>query len=81
MTVTKPEESLPAQAGKEKWSGLTGRIDEKLLKSLNTKYNILNTNPTWWVCGPPPMVDAMELALNKLQVLTGHIRSEKFTGY
>lgn len=71
MTVTKPEES------KEDWTGLTGRIDESLIKKLLTDI----PNSTFWVCGPPPMVDAMEQTLGKLNISAGHVRSEKFTGY
>ncbi len=74
MTVSKPEES------KEPWSGLTGRIDENLIKSLNTKYNIPNT-ATWWLCGPPAFIDAVEQTVGKLGITSDHIRSEKFTGY
>lgn len=71
MTITKPEES------KEKWSGLTGRIDENLIPKLVTN---LNDN-IFWVCGPPAMVDAMEQTLGKLNLSAGKVRSEKFTGY
>lgn len=72
MTITKPEES------KEKWTGLTGRIDEKLLSNLITES--LN-NFVFWLCGPPAMVDAMEAVLGKLNVPLANVRSEKFTGY
>lgn len=71
MTVTKPEES------KEKWNGLTGRIDEELIKKLTTKFS----NPTYWLCGPPAMVDTMEQIMGKMKVPFGQVRSEKFTGY
>lgn len=73
MTVTKPEES------KEKWSSLTGRIDENLIKKLVPSAYLLSS--TFWLCGPPPMVDAMETVLPKLGIVNDHIRSEKFTGY
>jgi len=36
---------------------------------------------TWWLCGPPPMVDTMENVLGKMGITSNHIRSEKFTGY
>lgn len=82
MTVSKPEESLPAgKAGKTKWSGLTGRIDEKLLKSQIENWQLAIEDCNWWVCGPPPMVDAMEQVFGKLNINPGQIRSEKFTGY
>lgn len=75
MTVSHPEDS------KEPWTGLTGRVDENLINSLDAKYKFLVTNPTWWLCGPPPMVDAMEQLLGRLKVTIDHVRSEKFTGY
>ncbi|OGM56760.1 hypothetical protein A3E46_00215 [Candidatus Woesebacteria bacterium RIFCSPHIGHO2_12_FULL_46_16] len=71
MTISKPEES------KESWTGLTGRIDENLISKLITDI----PNSTFWVCGPPPMVSAMEQVLGKLNISSGHVRSEKFTGY
>jgi len=71
MTVSKPEES------KESWTGLVGRIDENLITKLITDI----PNSTFWVCGPPPMVSAMEQALGKLNISSGRVRSEKFTGY
>lgn len=71
MTITKPEES------KEPWTGLTGRIDEKLINQLTSQLS----NPTYWLCGPPPMVDAMEEVVGKLGISSNHVRSEKFTGY
>ena len=73
MTVTKPEES------KERWKGMTGRIDDKMITSLIPKPYTLNA--TFWLCGPPPMVDAMEQIIGKLKVSFGQVRSEKFTGY
>ena len=71
MTVTKPEET------KEPWNGLTGRIDENLIQKLVPDIN----NNIFWVCGPPAMVEAMELTLGKLNISSGKVRSEKFTGY
>ena len=71
MTITKPEESS------EKWSGLTGRIDENLIRQLITDTG----KPVFWVCGPPAMVEAMEQTLGKLNISSGKVRSEKFTGY
>ena len=71
MTVTKPEES------KEPWKGLTGRIDENVIQKLVPDIN----NNIFWVCGPPAMVEAMEQTLGKLNLSSGKVRSEKFTGY
>jgi len=78
MTITRPEESktnLPA--GRQEWIGLTGRMDENMISNLIKGYN----NPTYWVVGPPPMVDALEETLNKLNISTNKIITEKFTGY
>ena len=71
MTVTKPEESS------EPWNGLTGRIDEVLVKKLASGL----TDPTYWLCGPPPMVDAIGKVLGSLGLSSGRVRTEKFTGY
>ena len=71
MSITKPEES------KEKWKGLTGRIDEKLIGKLTNQL----IKPVFWVCGPPAMVTAMEEELDKLNINSGQIVIEKFTGY
>lgn len=75
MTVSKPEES------KEKWTGLTGRIDDNLIKKLLGSWKLELSAPTFWVVGPPPFIDAMEEVLEKLKVISDKIRSEKFTGY
>lgn len=75
MTVSKPEES------KEKWSGLTGRVDEFMIKKLIENWKLEIRNLTFWLCGPPVMVDAMEQIMGKLKVSFGQVRSEKFTGY
>lgn len=71
MTISRPEGS------KKPWKGLTGRIDENLLRKLITDIR----EPIYWVCGPPGMVDAMEKVLGKLKITSDRIRSEKFTGY
>jgi ferredoxin-NADP reductase len=33
------------------------------------------------LCGPPPLVDALEKVLGELNIPSGKVRSEKFTGY
>lgn len=73
MTITKPEES------KEKWTGLTGRIDENLIKKLVT--SDYSSSALFWLCGPPPMVDAVRDILGKVGVTSNRLRAEKFTGY
>ncbi|KKQ42239.1 MAG: Oxidoreductase, 2Fe-2S and FAD/NAD(P) binding domain protein [Microgenomates group bacterium GW2011_GWC1_37_8] len=71
MTISKPEES------KEKWSGLTGRIDEKMITRLTSHFS----SPTYWLCGPPAMVDTLEKVLGLLKITSDKVRSEKFDGY
>ncbi|OGM80360.1 hypothetical protein A2361_02880 [Candidatus Woesebacteria bacterium RIFOXYB1_FULL_40_26] len=71
MTITKPEES------REKWTGPTERIDENLINKLTNQL----INPIYWLCGPPPMVDAMQEILGKVGVTSNRLRAEKFTGY
>ena len=70
MTITKPEKS-------KNWEGLTGRIDENMLKKLISDYRL----PNYWTSGPPGLVTAMEKVLSKLNIPKNKIRSEKFTGY
>lgn len=71
LTVTHPEEShLP-------WDGLTGRVDEAMLRNLVGDLG----KPTFWLCGPPPMVSALDEMLGKLGIPTEKRRIEKFTGY
>jgi glycine betaine catabolism B len=75
FTVSRPEES------KERWSGVKGRIDENLLRSLIEKWQLEIGNLIWWICGPPAMTDAIEQVLGKMKITSDKIRSEKFTGY
>lgn len=58
-----------------------GRIDEDKIKSLSQNWGLEIAKCTWWLCGPPPMVDAMEQIIVKLQIPFGRVRVEKFTGY
>lgn len=58
------------------WTGRVGRISADFIQKL-TDLKI----STFWVCGPPPMVSAMEEILSDLQVLKERIKTEKFTGY
>lgn len=70
-TITKPEESsLP-------WGDHKGRIDTDYLSLLTTYYSL----PAFWVCGPPAFVDAIEEALQKLNIPKERIKTDKFTGY
>lgn len=71
MIVTRPQESIV------KWNGLTGRIDEKLLKSIITNHQ----SHKYWLAGPPDFVSAMEKILRSLKVSPEKVRIDKFTGY
>ncbi len=73
MTISKPEES------KEEWGGLTGRIDENMIKKLVPSDSL--SSATFWVSGPPAFVDAIQDILGKVGVTSNRLRSEKFTGY
>jgi ferredoxin-NADP reductase len=69
-TITRPAKAL-------KWNGLTGTVDGRMIKSLITDYK----KSTFWLCGPPGMVDATEKILDHLYIDPGQVRVEKFTGY
>lgn len=58
-----------------------GHLDELKITQFLTKWDLDISKPTWWLCGPPPMVDSMEQILGKLQIPLGKVRVEKFTGY
>lgn len=75
-TITKPEE------GTESWTGPTGRINEELIQKLTTDPPAGGlTTGIFWLCGPPPMVSALEEVLEKMQISPERIKAEKFTGY
>lgn len=58
-----------------------GRIDSLRIESFIKNWSLKIENCVWWICGPPPMVDAMEAILGNLQIPFGKVRVEKFTGY
>lgn len=68
VTVSNPD---------KKWNGLKGRIDASMVKKLTSNLK----SPTYWLCGPPAFVDAMEKVLGQLKISPDKIRSEKFSGY
>lgn len=70
-TLTRPQESkLP-------WSGETGRVSEELIK----KYIDTVSECTYYVSGPPPMVDGTDTLLKDMKISEEQIILEKFTGY
>lgn len=62
-------------------SSREGHLDETKINGYLTKWNLGAKDFTWWLCGPPPMVDAMEKIMGSLQIPFGKVRVEKFTGY
>ncbi len=75
LTVTKPEEL------KQEWGGLTGRIDRGFIESQIENWKLKIADCTFWVCGPPSMVDSIETTLIDMGIASGNMRVEKFTGY
>ncbi|OGD11320.1 hypothetical protein A2395_00685 [Candidatus Amesbacteria bacterium RIFOXYB1_FULL_47_9] len=55
----------------------SGRLDEKMIRQLIPDY----MDKTWWICGPPAMVEGMMDIAVKMNVPAGKIKSEEFTGY
>ncbi len=62
-------------------SSTQGHLDQGKIESFMGSWGAEIEKSTWWVCGPPPFIDAMEDVLRKLSVPGRQIRSEKFTGY
>lgn len=58
-----------------------GRIDQLKIEKFIENWKLIIANCIWWLCGPPAMVEAMEQTLGKLNISSGKVRSEKFTGY
>ena len=75
MTISHPEEA------KSPWTGITGRVDEPLIRKLVENWKLEIGNCVFWVCGPPAMSDAMTEVLGKMGVRADKLRIEKFTGY
>lgn len=59
------------------WSGETGYVDERMLKSHLTGAS----NPIYYLTGPGSMVSAMRKLLNSTGVDDDDIKTEEFTGY
>jgi predicted ferric reductase len=57
------------------WTGERGRIEKSLLQRwLPRRYQRMQ----FFVCGPPPMLDAMESTLAEIGVPASHIHTERF---
>jgi ferredoxin-NADP reductase len=61
----------------QSWSGLAGRIDADMLKSVRMRL----ARPVYYAAGAPGMVAAMRVVLNECGVEDDDIRSEDFHGY
>jgi glycine betaine catabolism B len=74
MTISHPEETPQIP-----WAGLTGRVDFPLIQKLVPNWQ--DPTVTFWICGPPPMVDALDEAMGKAGIPSQRRKIEKFTGY
>ncbi|MDD4650963.1 MAG: hypothetical protein PHQ34_01920 [Methanothrix sp.] len=59
------------------WMGRTGRIDAKMIRELLADYQ----ERVFYTSGPKKMVEAMQLALQELNIPASRIRKEIFPGY
>ncbi|MFH1868461.1 MAG: FAD-binding oxidoreductase [Candidatus Omnitrophota bacterium] len=63
---------------KKGWRGRTGYIDEKMVREEIPDF----AERVFYICGPPPMVEAMSALLkNGLRLSQDKIKVENFTGY
>ncbi|MFQ6010892.1 MAG: ferredoxin--NADP reductase [Nitrososphaerales archaeon] len=59
------------------WHGLTGRIDDNLIRE-----NVENLNNTiFYICGPPALVRALNDLLSMMRINVYDIKIESFSGY
>ena len=59
------------------WKGRTGRIDANMIRELLADY----PERVFYTSGPKKMVEAMQLALQELNIPASRIRKEYFPGY
>lgn len=64
-----------SEADKE-WKGAVGRIDAEMVKNHSHV-----ESDSYYICGPPGMVDSLANTLKTLGVADGRIKIEHFTGY
>lgn len=62
-------------------TGVEGHLDQPKINEIIGNWKLEIGSLTWWLCGPPPMIDAMEKVLGETGITSNNIRSEKFTGY
>lgn len=61
----------------ESWTGYTGRINAEMIIKEIPDYK----ERTFYTCGPPAMVEAMENLLKNLNIPQEKIKKENFSGY
>lgn len=61
----------------EGWTGYTGRINAEMIVKEIPDYK----ERTFYICGPPAMVTAMENFLKGLNITQEKIKKENFPGY
>jgi ferredoxin-NADP reductase len=61
----------------EQWKGATGIINAELIKQLLPDYQ----ENMFYICGPPPMVEAMEKLVVSLGLPKEKLKRELFSGY
>ena len=61
----------------ESWTGYAGRINAEMIVKETPDYK----ERTFYICGPPAMVEAMENLLKDLNIPQEKIRKENFPGY
>jgi ferredoxin-NADP reductase len=59
------------------WKGATGVINAELIKKELPDYK----DNVFYVCGPPPMVKAMEPLIESIELPKAQLKLEYFTGY
>jgi len=59
------------------WKGATGIINTELIKQHLPDYK----ENIFYTCGPPPMVEAMEILVESLEISKEKLKREYFSGY
>ena len=70
-TITRPQESQVS------WNGETGRISDVMIR----KYVKDISTSTFYIVGPPPMVEGTQKLLAGMNIPNQHVRTEQFSGY
>ena len=72
--------SFASASTSDPWTGERGRINKEMINK-HLDQNDLN-NSTFYVCGPPAMLNTMKSILeNDLKITQDRIKVEEFTGY